>query len=331
MTRHGTAALRSSASFGFIASLLVLAGLLLPAVDALAAAPRISGTPPTTATVGVRYTFTPSAYDRDRRDRLRFWIWNKPSWASFDSRTGRLTGTPGRRHVGTYSSISIGVTDGRNRVTLPRFSITVQRAGSTPPPPTEPSPTEPSPTEPPPPTKSPPIITGTPPPQGVQGQPYSFTPTASDPNGDPLTFSISNKPAWASFSQSTGRLSGPPGAGDVGTYGNIRISVSDGASTAALAPFSIAVVGIASGSATLTWQPPTTRTDGSTLTNLAGYRVLWGTARGNYPSSVRITNPGVTSYVVENLAPATYYFVVVAVDANGLESGNSNEASKTIR
>lgn len=321
MIRHGTAALRTYASFTRPVVSLIALLCLLPALDASAAAPRISGAPDTAATVGMRYSFTPTARDADRRDRLRFFISNKPLWASFDSRTGRLMGTPGSRHVGTYSGITIGVTDGRNRVTLPRFSITVRRAGSTPPPTGNPPPAE----------NAAPIITGTPPPQGVQGQPYAFTPTASDPNGDSLTFSIANKPAWASFSTSTGRLSGTPGPGDVGNYGNIRISVSDGKLTASLAPFAIAVVGVASGSATLTWQPPTSRADGSTLTNLAGYKVLWGTSRGNYSSSVRLTNAGITRYVVENLAPATYYFAVVAIDANGLESRPSNEASKTIR
>lgn len=321
MIRHGTAALRTHASFTRLVVSLIALLFLLPAIEASAAAPRIWGAPDTAAAVGTRYSFTPTARDADRRDRLRFFISNKPVWASFDSRTGRLIGTPGSRHVGTYSGITIGVTDGRNRVTLPRFSITVRRGGSTPPPTENPPPAE----------NAAPIITGTPPPQGVQGQPYAFTPTASDPNGDSLTFSIANKPAWASFSTSTGRLSGTPGPGDVGNYGNIRISVSDGRLSASLASFSIAVVGVASGSATLTWQPPTNRTDGSALTNLAGYKVLWGTSRGNYSSSVQLTNAGITRYVVENLAPATYYFVVVAVDANGLESNPSNEASKTIR
>lgn len=316
MAWQGTAAARTRASNTRSIALVLLLALLatFAAASVHAAAPTIAGTPATIATVGARYSFAPQAHDADG-DRLRFWIWNKPAWASFDSRTGRLVGTPGSRHVRTYANISIGVTDGRSRATLPSFSITVQSTGT-------PAPTTPE--------NSPPTISGTAPTQVVAGQAYSFTPSATDPNGDALTFSIGNKPAWATFSQSTGRLAGTPGAADVGNYGNILISVSDGRQSASLAPFSIAVVGIATGSATLTWQPPTTRSDGSTLTNLAGFKVLWGTTRGSYPSSVRLTNPGLTSYVVGNLAPATYYFVVVAVDANGLESTHSNEAWKTI-
>ena len=59
--------------------------------------------------------------------------------------------------------------------------------------------------------------------------------------GTTLSFSIQNAPAWATFSSATGQLSGTPAAGNAGSYSNIVISVSDGSSTEALAPFSITV------------------------------------------------------------------------------------------
>ena len=74
----------------------------------------------------------------------------------------------------------------------------------------------------------------------VGGQ-YSFTPVASDPDGDLLTFSISGQPSWASFDASTGRLSGTPTASDVGSYANIVISVSDGDLSTSLMAFTISV------------------------------------------------------------------------------------------
>ena len=165
----------------------------------------------------------------------------------------------------------------------------------------------------------------------MQGVQYRFVPTASDADGDPLTFTIENAPPWASFNPQTGRLQGTPSAGDVGTYENIRISVSDGRATTSLASFSIRVVATAGGSATLTWQPPTQRTDGTPLTDLAGYKVYWGTAPNDFSSSITISNPGISTYVIENLTPATWYFVATAVDSKGLESGFSNVASKVIR
>jgi hypothetical protein len=172
-----------------------------------------------------------------------------------------------------------------------------------------------------------PTISGAPLTQVLQGQNYSFTPTASDPNGDNLTFTIANRPSWAAFSTSNGQLTGTPTAGDVRTYSNVRISVSDGTNTVSLPAFNITVVATATGSATLSWTPPTQNTDGSPVL-LTGYRVYWGTQSGNYSNSTSI-GPGVAAYVVDQLTPATWYFVVTATSVGG-ESAFSNEASKVI-
>ena len=137
------------------------------------------------------------------------------------------------------------------------------------------------------------------------------------------------------FSSSTGSLTGTPAAGNVGTTSGIVISVTDGSNSTSLAAFSIAVSASttpppASGSATLTWQPPTERTDGSTLSSLSGYRIYYGTSQGSYTNTANVTNPGLTSYVIENLANGTWYFVMTAVDGAGLESARTNPVSKTI-
>jgi hypothetical protein len=165
----------------------------------------------------------------------------------------------------------------------------------------------------------------------LQGTQYSFTPTATDPDGNTLTFSITNRPSWATFNASNGQLQGTPEPADIGSYPNITIRVSDGLSTASLSSFAIQVVGTATGTATLNWYPPTTNTDASALTNLAGFKVYWGTARDNYTNSVTINNPSVTTYVVEQLTPATWYFATSAVNSLGAESGRTSPVSKTIR
>lgn len=270
-------------------------------------APTISGNPPATATVGAAYTFTPTASDPDGQT-LSYSIVNRPDWATFSSTTGRLSGTPGSSHVGTTSNIVITVSDGAASASLPAFSITVAAANRAP------------------------TISGTPQTSVTVGQPYGFTPTATDPDsGQTLTFSISNRPSWAAFNSSTGRLSGTPAAADVGTYGNIVISVSDGTASATLPAFSITVADVQTGSATLRWTAPTLNEDGTPLTNLRGYRVYYGTSSSNLSQMVEIANATVTTAVVENLSAATWYFAVRAYNTSNVESSLSNVASKTIR
>lgn len=275
--------------------------------------PKISGNPATTVTVGKAYSFRPTVRDPDTpRNRLRFSITNKPGWAQFSTTNGTLQGTP--RSAGRWTNIRIAVTDGRTRVSLPAFTITARNSGSGSGG-----------------SNGAPTISGSPPKSVVAGSAYSFTPKASDPNGDRLTFSIQNRPAWASFSTSTGRLSGTPTRAQVGTYSNIVIRVSDGRSTVSLPAFSIAVTDVGNGSATLSWTAPTRNSDGSTLRNLAGYRILYGTSSSSLNRSIDVNNPGLTRYVVENLSPATYYFAVVAYTSSGAESERSAVKSKTIR
>jgi hypothetical protein len=175
-----------------------------------------------------------------------------------------------------------------------------------------------------------PAISGKPADEITVGSTFSFVPEASDPNGSPLTFTIANKPPWAEFSPSTGRLSGTPGAGDVGTYPGVTITVSDGMHRVSLVPFTVGVVGTATGSLTVSWMPPLERSDGSALTNLAGYKIYWGTAPGDYANMVTIDTPGVTSYVLEQLPAGTYYLVMTAFDAAGVESGQSSVAVEIV-
>jgi hypothetical protein len=86
-----------------------------------------------------------------------------------------------------------------------------------------------------------------------------------------------------------------------------------------------------SGSVTLTWQPPTDNADGSPLIDLSGYTIYVGTDSNDYTfREIRLDNPGLTAYVVENLAPGTYYFAATAINSAGVESVFSAEIAKTI-
>lgn len=164
----------------------------------------------------------------------------------------------------------------------------------------------------------------------LQETPYVFVPEASDDDGDILHFSITNPPPWATFEATTGRLEGTPTEADIGVYDDIVIAATDGADDASIGPFSIEVTAVAGGAAELSWEAPTENEDGSPLTDLAGYKIYWGTQPDEYTNSVTIDNPAVVTYVLENLVPATYYFVATAFNADGTESEPSEVATLTI-
>ncbi len=175
-----------------------------------------------------------------------------------------------------------------------------------------------------------PTISGTPTASVIEGELYEFVPSAADADGDTLAFSIARKPAWATFDQASGRLSGTPDADDVGNFTNIVITVSDGEASATLGDFDITVDAIALGTATLSWNPPTENVDGTALTDLMGYRIYYGRSESQLTRSVVINNPGLTRYVVENLAQANWYFAMTSVNSEGVESRRSQTVSKTI-
>jgi hypothetical protein len=180
-------------------------------------------------------------------------------------------------------------------------------------------------------TNSPPTISGTPSTQVQAGQAYFFTPTASNPGAATLGFSVQNKPSWATFSTSSGQLSGTPTSAQVGTYSNIVISVSDGTGSKSLAAFSITVTAASStGAATLSWVAPTTNTNGTQLTNLAGFRINYGNSAGALTQSIQIANPVTTTYTVTGLASGAWYFAVLGYTTAGAQSSLSSIVSKTI-
>jgi len=117
----------------------------------------------------------------------------------------------------------------------------------------------------------------------------------------------------------------PATSGGTGSSGGTASSgapTSPGGSASSGGSGGLAAVASAKGSTTLTWQPPTTNDDGTPL-KLTGYRIYWGITEGHYPNSVTLTNPGLTRYVVEQLSPATYYFIATALSSDG-ESEPSN-------
>lgn len=178
--------------------------------------PQVSGSPADKIAIGSEYHFQPQISDPDD-DALQLFIRRKPSWLTFNATTGGLSGTPTISDIGLHKNILILAKDNDgNKGKLPRFNIDVFNPA--------------------------PIINGTPTATINSGDTYSFTPTTSDPNGDQLSFSISNKPNWASFNTRTGELKGSPTPVKTRNYRNIVISVSDGMSTVQLPAFGISVI-----------------------------------------------------------------------------------------
>jgi hypothetical protein len=267
----------------------------------------ISGRPPATVTNPDLYVFQPVAYD-SVKSRLHYVIWNMPAWAQFDSNTGLLRGRPNSHQVGQYSNIKIRLIDWYGYQDLV-FSIEVLAQ----------------------PGNKPPAISGHSVASVPVGTAYNFTPAATDANKNPLTFSIQNKPSWTQFSATSGALTGTPTAADVGSYAKIQISVSDGKASTSLPAFTVTVDQIATRNVTLDWMPPTENADGSALTDLAGYRIHYGASKDQLTKTANVTNPGLTSYVVEQLPAGTWYFHMTSYSKSGVESTASGVVSTMVQ
>lgn len=213
------------------------------AIDiSLVCIPSISGTPVTSVTAGDDYDFTPAV--AGGCDPVSFEIQNKPSWASFDPTSGRLSGAPANADVGVYNNIAITAVDpDGDQDSLTAFDIEVTASCQAP------------------------TISGTPDLFVKANSSYSFTPTVS--NGCPaLSFSSANLPGWANLNDTTGALTGTPSSAEAGRYAGIDITVNDanGASDA-LPAFDIEVCSAAA----ITGTPPTSVAVGSAYSFIPGY------------------------------------------------------------
>lgn len=289
--------------YAALCALVITFPLTSPLASA-ATAPTISGAPAKSVLVSHSYSFQPKATGT----ALRFSITNRPWWATFKPGTGQLSGTP--HNLGTFGGVDICVSSAGVKRCLPAFSLKVVAPSTGP------------------------IISGSAPATAKVGTAYSFQPTAHDPNGLKVVFSIFDKPSWMTFNAATGKLSGTPTAANVGEFAHIGISASNGYHSTQLPSFSITVDSQGSelppANVTIAWTPPTENTNGSTLTNLAGYHIYYGTTQGNLNKVVDITNPGVASYVVSDLTSGTWYFALTSVNSAGVESLRSSVISTVV-
>lgn len=83
-------------------------------------------------------------------------------------------------------------------------------------------------------------------------------------------------------------------------------------------------------SITLNWEAPTENSNGSALTNLAGYKIHYGTASKDYTEVVAVSNPSLNRYVIDSLQSGTWYFAITAYNSAGVESPMSGEVATTV-
>jgi putative Ig domain-containing protein len=278
-----------------IAGVLLSIGLVTIALPTIANTIQVSGTPPVGA-VGERYYWLPVTSGGNKAT-MQFAYVNPPAWSGEYRSSGAIIGTP--TQPGTYSNIVIEAWDGVNFGVSPPLTVTIAGRGS--------SPT----------SQSRLAISGTPETTVEEGKYYSFRPTVVAPSGI-LSYAIQNKPSWAQFSASTGTLAGTPTS--AGETSDIIITVSDGAEHASLSPFSISVDSPApseAGAVNLSWSVPTSNTDGTSLTNLAGYVVRYGTSRSAMKSQISVKS---TKVEISNLAVGTWYFEVASINSANIQS-----------
>lgn len=300
---------------------LILAFVVLFLLGSIASAQTVN-LPPTisgiekayTVKVGQEFRLYPVIKDPEGT-KLVIVIQNRPSWAVFSWGSGSLKGTPTAAHVGIYKDIRIFANDHKTNVGSIRFTITVVAADPVPQP------------------NRAPLISGTPPSTATVGVEYVFRPRVIDPDGDALSFTVQYPPPGSTFDETNGEFKWTPAATQVGTRSQIAISVSDGRGGVASLPFgqlNINPAPVVVSKATLSWTPPTQNTDGTSLTNLAGYRIYYGASATALVQTIEIKNAAVSSFIVDNLTAGKWFFAVTAFNADGKESVMSNVASKVI-
>lgn len=169
-------------------------------------------------------------------------------------------------------------------------------------------------------------ISGTPSATAEIDKDYSFVPTVENPGNKPLTFTLQNNPAWLTIDPATGTITGKPSQTDAGTFNDIVVTVSDGAATAALAPFSIQVASSAN-APTITSTPPKTHiTHGETFT----YTVVGADANAGEVLTFSLENPpegmtidpaaGIINWVIPQTVGGPQTVIVRVSDPTGLST-----------
>jgi len=71
--------------------------------------------------------------------------------------------------------------------------------------------------------------------------------------------------------------------------------------------------------------------DGSSLNDISGYRILYGTSPGSLSNSVNVSGASTTSHTVTGLSPGTYYFALLTLNSSGIASDATGTVTATVQ
>ena len=124
--------------------------------------------------------------------------------------------------------------------------------------------------------------------------------------------------------------SNPQTAADSGTSTSGSSTTSGSTTTTGSAGSTPPSTPVAGTSVTLGWVAPTENSNGTPITDLAGYKIHYGTASENYTKVVAVSNPSLSRYVLDSLESGTYFLAITAYNSKGIESTLSGEISATL-
>jgi hypothetical protein len=160
-----------------------------------------------TVNEGALLSFTITAIDLDG-DTLTYSASNLPTGSSFNATTRTFSWTPTYSQAGSFPNIHFQVSDG-SITASEDIKITVNNVNQNP------------------------VLTVIGNKTVNEGGAFSFTISATDPDGDTLTYSASNLPTGSSFNATTRTFSWTPNFAQAASYPNVHFQVSDGTSTSA--------------------------------------------------------------------------------------------------
>jgi lysophospholipase L1-like esterase len=177
-------------------------------------APQITSTAPTSATVGAAYAYRVAATDANG-DVLSYALTQAPTGMTINTTSGQIAWTPTTAQVGAHA-VTARVTDPGGLAATQSFTVTASSANVAP------------------------QITSTAIASATVGAAYAYRVTATDANGDALSYSLTQAPSGMTINPTSGQIAWTPSAAQAGIQA-VTARVADPGGLAATQAFSVTV------------------------------------------------------------------------------------------